>query len=851
MKNIHCNCVEHGRNDFLQPYFHCYTCGLIDGMGCCVNCAMTCHKGHILEYHRPSNFYCDCYYSGNCLYNKEQTFVPEQEQEQEQEEHLPEVDQMEGLPFEIALMQRMERRYLVGPDGQPNNQNDDEPRLTTRDLLMHRGNRRNLPVRPNPGQFGLGASMFRNPGNSPFANHGNPGNSPFENHGNPGNHGPSLFGNPQISKFDFVENVKQNCPNPDSLLEMVKSMDEIEISESAILQNRLTQDITTIDIKNMQIQKKVPYLSVSSSNLKVSLPQNAQTIRALGGLSTWGRSIRMNNKRLPIVSVLDGVLVADGKSVKLLKNMEVISRLDLSSQISYLAASNLDPNIVAAGSFDVVYVLYVDETGINRTHTVQLMTSELDFSLISLEWIPNMPMLLAVTSNKFVKIYNIPDDCLSPMICLLPRDRMINSCTFIVDNETPVAVISSMDGSMAKVQITQDMNGPKNFMFSNPSFGSSSLNLSSLVYSNLIFISSENSLTIARPDDFDNCCKINCQELYQYFTTVPHHENIFVFTSKKSIMTVEIADDKVITTTIHENNVAGIASDGEKLIVVLEDGTIGTLAEGEPKLISRPNIPNKSDNFPEEVVEVPLTFWTNSTYKNGRGSVIINDTVKFTDSINVKNYLSLILKADEGLKVIGFILSKQSFDDVTIVVKNRKVTFPFNNDGQKDIMFPLKQNECGKTVKVEIFVSKIISIREIKVFCADVQTKEENFDENMNISRNIIMGSSEKSSQGVVAEICADALPLGVKIPTNEMFNLAYKSKKVSTAAQTILAKSDIKKEEINKSEHEILKSGVPPNPKLWRDVAILCMEGENEVPKEIWNGDKTMHSMFVAFMSK
>ena len=56
-----CTCATSGTAYIAQKWYHCETCGLVDGMGCCEACAQTCHKGHVCVYAGVyPNCYCDC-----------------------------------------------------------------------------------------------------------------------------------------------------------------------------------------------------------------------------------------------------------------------------------------------------------------------------------------------------------------------------------------------------------------------------------------------------------------------------------------------------------------------------------------------------------------------------------------------------------------------------------------------------------------------------------------------------------------------------------------------------------------------------------------------------------------------
>lgn len=52
-----------------QHWYHCHTCGMVDGVGVCSVCAKVCHRGHDVTYAKFGSFFCDCgaKTDGSCL----------------------------------------------------------------------------------------------------------------------------------------------------------------------------------------------------------------------------------------------------------------------------------------------------------------------------------------------------------------------------------------------------------------------------------------------------------------------------------------------------------------------------------------------------------------------------------------------------------------------------------------------------------------------------------------------------------------------------------------------------------------------------------------------------------------
>lgn len=63
-----CSFPFSGKEFLHQPWFSCVTCKLVNGLGCCVACATTCHKGHDLVPQPISPFFCDCRDKSSCLF---------------------------------------------------------------------------------------------------------------------------------------------------------------------------------------------------------------------------------------------------------------------------------------------------------------------------------------------------------------------------------------------------------------------------------------------------------------------------------------------------------------------------------------------------------------------------------------------------------------------------------------------------------------------------------------------------------------------------------------------------------------------------------------------------------------
>ena len=67
-----CTILHTGEDYIRQKWYECYTCGLMDHMGCCESCMNICHKGHNVSPAKEGTFFCDCGVKDNpdCKCNK-------------------------------------------------------------------------------------------------------------------------------------------------------------------------------------------------------------------------------------------------------------------------------------------------------------------------------------------------------------------------------------------------------------------------------------------------------------------------------------------------------------------------------------------------------------------------------------------------------------------------------------------------------------------------------------------------------------------------------------------------------------------------------------------------------------
>ena len=55
-----CTYIQTARVFMNQHWYHCHTCSMLEGVGCCSVCARVCHRDHDVTYSKHGSFFCDC-----------------------------------------------------------------------------------------------------------------------------------------------------------------------------------------------------------------------------------------------------------------------------------------------------------------------------------------------------------------------------------------------------------------------------------------------------------------------------------------------------------------------------------------------------------------------------------------------------------------------------------------------------------------------------------------------------------------------------------------------------------------------------------------------------------------------
>jgi hypothetical protein len=125
------------------------------------------------------------------------------------------------------------------------------------------------------------------------------------------------------------------------------------------------------------------------------------------------------------------LIVGDGTSLDAyrLPSFELASHVPVSDAILSVAVYEIDPATFAVACVRDALVFLFDGGHLQLWHALQLMLQS-PLEVLSLAWVPVEPYHLAVATTSFVKIFNVPGDVISPVVCYESRDKITSAVVF-------------------------------------------------------------------------------------------------------------------------------------------------------------------------------------------------------------------------------------------------------------------------------------------------------------------------------------------------------------------------------------------------------------------------------------
>ncbi|KAI3768455.1 hypothetical protein L2E82_19139 [Cichorium intybus] len=405
-----CTFTSSGSNFMEQHWYFCYTCDLTVSKGCCSVCAKVCHRGHRVVYSRSSRFFCDCGAGG-----------------------------VRGSSCQCL-----------------------KPRKFT-------GGNSNSNTAPN-----------RNPGNLhsflPFTEEGEQladSESDVDEDG-------SLDMDNNTVRLSFPREIQEAMP------ELIKGLDVedrvLELCSSLLPSITTRRDSNLSKDKNISIgedkslsfssdllQLKKAYKSGSLDlKIKADYPNakelkshlaSGSLVKSLLSVSTRGRLAVGEGDKVAIFDV--GQLIGQATIAPVTAdkaNVKPLSKNVVRFEIVHLAFNPLVENYLAVAGYEDCQVLTVSHRG-EVTDRLAIELALQGAYIRRVEWVPGSQVQLMVVTNKFVKIYDLSQDNISPVHYItLEGDTIVDATLAVVSQARVFLLVLSELGSLFRLELSNEGN---------------------------------------------------------------------------------------------------------------------------------------------------------------------------------------------------------------------------------------------------------------------------------------------------------------------------------------------------------------------------------------------------------
>lgn len=395
-----CTFTSSGSNFMEQHWYFCYTCDLTVSKGCCSVCAKVCHRGHRVVYSRSSRFFCDCGAGGvrgsNCQCLKPRKF-----------------NGSSSAPARNATNFQSFLPFPEDGDQLPESDSDlDEDTNTDVDNTTRLGIPREL-------QDGI----------------------------------PLL-----LEELDFEARMLELCF---SLLPSVTSKrdsnltkdNKVSIGEDKVLSFGVDLLQLKKAYKSGSLDLKIKADYSNAKELKSHLASGS-LVKSLLSVSTRGRLAVGEGDKVAIFDV--GQLIGQATIAPVTAdktNVKPVSRNVVRFEIVHLTFNSVIENYLAVAGYEDCQVLTLNPRG----EVIDRLAIELALQgayVRRVDWVPGSQVQLMVVTNKFVKIYDLSQDNISPVhYFTLPDDMIVDAALFVAQRKMFLIVLSEQ-GSLYKLELS-------------------------------------------------------------------------------------------------------------------------------------------------------------------------------------------------------------------------------------------------------------------------------------------------------------------------------------------------------------------------------------------------------------
>jgi len=730
-----CTFLKTGKAFIDQPWFYCYTCNVVGKYGCCLPCALKCHNGHDIVYNRISQFYCDCIENSKvCHFNSLMNQAP----------MINNAPVINNVPL-----------------------NNIAPKPTS---IFGKPDTQGIPISAFPGffnesppsAFGFG-SRFGRTEKSPqpiFGGRGFLSRNPEAFYEDTSVNEPTLSrwgSRPEIPKKPALLTEPQCNPDQQDLIRLCSQLmySEIEEFEKDNLVTRYSHDIRKHILSSLPTHFSDVLFSFSNNvhdGNNISSPQ--KRFSPSSAVKTFKKSAnKVFSNPSAVIGINNEFIVAYSRGELVLLEKEsysVVSSLRIDFVPFIFAASQLDPCVFAAASETDVQIFSLDENSkIVFTNKIELMLNIIgpNLTVMNIEWVPLAPLNIAVVTKQFVKIYNVPEDCISPITCFIPdnKDLIVSSC-FVIYEDSPHCVLSLSSNRIAIQTVSEESYGEIRINgYIQLPIPSQIYNVSYSFEANILFLSGSEYMFYCRPDiligdqsKFSlNPIKMEKGSFLQFLFLLPQTNSHFVFFDifHTRLVIIEFTDESI---EIHipclpqqkPNNVFSFVLFQQNVLMISHHLEVNQMKYGkslcEPIPIKEEvnDVSNEDDDKP---FCVPATFWTQIL--NDRERAII-EPIGSNEEFDPRSSKSFIFhgdgtkssiyvrSSDPSFCIVGFRFSvpelpPESDPQIKVFGRSLKIVPNIN----RLYCIPLKIHEATSKKPIRLTISwKIIQTFEIRDF---------------------------------------------------------------------------------------------------------------------------------------
>ncbi|KAL9226491.1 hypothetical protein vseg_002298 [Gypsophila vaccaria] len=401
-----CTFTSSGSNFMEQHWYFCYTCDLTVSKGCCSVCAKVCHRGHRVVYSRSSRFFCDCGAGGvrgsTCQCLKPRKFIGSSATQAKPA----------AANFQPLLSFNEEGDQLPDSDSDPDEY-----------VSMEADNSSRLSI-PIDVQ-GVIHSLYE--------------------------------------ELDLEGQVLKICslllPSVTRRRDCNVSRDKnLNLGEDKILSpgSDLLQLKKAYKSGSLDLKIKADY---SNSKELRSLLASGSLMKSLLSVSIRGRLAVGEGDKVAIFDV--GQLIGQATVVPVTAdktNVKPLSKNVVRFEIVHLVFNPVVENYLAVVGYEDCQVFTVSPRG-EVTDRLAIELALQGAYIRKVDWVSGSQVQLMVVTNRFVKIYDLSQDNISPLHYFTLPDQMIMDAVISVASQGKVyLVVLSESGSLFKLELSTEGN---------------------------------------------------------------------------------------------------------------------------------------------------------------------------------------------------------------------------------------------------------------------------------------------------------------------------------------------------------------------------------------------------------